>query len=90
MDGGSAVLVTATLGDMIEQGMRNQVPFQTLRHHVYTWMRYQGNFHIATERVRESKPYIIRVMYWNQQSELVIESFDEWSSYTKRHPVSTW
>ncbi len=90
MDGGNAVLVTTTLGDMIERGMRNQIPFQTLRRHVYTWMRQQGNFLIATERVGEGMSYIIMVTYWNQQSELVVESFDEWPSYTKRHPVSTW
>jgi hypothetical protein len=90
MDGGNALLVTTTLGDMIERGMRNQIPFQTLRRHVYTWMRQQGNFLIATERVGEGTSYIIMVTYWNQQSELVVESFDEWSSYTKRHPVSTW
>lgn len=90
MDGGNTVLMTTTLGDVIEQGMRNQTPFQTLRGHVYDWMRQQGNFLIATERVGEGSSYIILVTYWEKSGTKKVESFDEWLTYTKRHPVSAW
>lgn len=86
---GTRINEVLALGDVIESGMRQGLEFTTIRLQVAAFLKKQGCYVLGTERVGE-KTYVIMVSYWDVTGESRTESFDEWTSYTRAHPVSTW
>jgi hypothetical protein len=78
------------LGDVIEHALKSNVHFNLLRQQVYQWTQQQNYFLLGVDRLGADGTYIILVTYWDTANQKHTESFDEWSSYTNAHPISTW
>lgn len=87
---GSIYSNVQTLGDVIEHALKSNLRFNVLRRQVYRWMHQQNYFLLGVDRVGADGTYIILVTYWDSANQKRIESFDEWASYTKANPLSTW
>jgi hypothetical protein len=87
---GTMFAPVVTLGDVVETVMRQQLPFGTFRQMAYVFLKNQQCFLITADRIGEGGSYIILVTYYDADGVMRTESFDEWSTYTKAQPVSTW
>lgn len=86
---GRMVIETTALSDIIESGMRHTWDFNHLRLQVALWLKNRGCYALGTDRVGETS-FVILVSYWDIAGIKRIDSFDEWPSYTKARPITTW
>lgn len=86
---GSKMTRTTALGHIIESGMRQKSDFNVIRRQVAEFLKKNGCFGTGTERIG-NQTYVIMVTYWDATGKTRSESFEEWPSYTKSQPVTTW
>ena len=86
---GSVVRSVATVGSIIESGMKKNLDFNIIRSDGIKFLKKNDCYALGTERLGE-KTFVIMVHYWDKTGQRQTESFDEWADYTKAHPVSTW
>ena len=86
---GCIVNRVATIGDVIESGMEEELDFNDIRLRVTNLLKKNGCYALGIDRI-VGKTVTITVCYWDESGHKQSEPFDEWPSYTKIRPVNTW